>query len=397
MKQLFRLVKVLFSIYVVYLLIGLGLGYFGIINSIPLAPGWKIKTPNYAKEQTQVDFEQPIVYYENDSLKTLFIEEHQGALRKRNTSHHLKETVSVRINYEEINFEVPIIRAHSIETDVYPLPNKAICVSDIEGNFDGFIRFLKGNKVINDNLEWSYGKGHLVLLGDYFDRGKYVNECLWLIYKLEQEAERVGGKVHFILGNHETMNIIGAYDHSLFKYVNGKFFANATFMDFEYENWYSKQTELGRWFRTKNSIEKMGGLVLVHGGISPDLVKSGLTLEQINSGIRKGLDKNPKEHSETEALLLRNNGPLWYRGLAKEEITNEQIDTVLAYFNSSKIIIGHTVFNQIKTLYGSKVIDIDVNHSENREILGLLIEDNTLYEINDNGNMRKLTSYNSVN
>jgi len=41
------------------------------------------------------------------------------------------------------------------------------------------------------------------------DRGNDVMPVLWMIYKLENEAIIKGGRVHFILGNHEGMNIQG--------------------------------------------------------------------------------------------------------------------------------------------------------------------------------------------
>ena len=34
-----------------------------------------------------------------------------------------------------------------------------------------------------------------------------VTEVLWLIYSLEEKAKAAGGYVHYILGNHEIMNM----------------------------------------------------------------------------------------------------------------------------------------------------------------------------------------------
>lgn len=48
---------------------------------------------------------------------------------------------------------------------------KLLVIFDIEGNFDVFVNFLKGNEVINEDYEWIYGLGYLVLVGDFFDRG----------------------------------------------------------------------------------------------------------------------------------------------------------------------------------------------------------------------------------
>ena len=67
------------------------------------------------------------------------------------------------------------------------------------------IELLTNNKIINNDLNWDFGEGHLVIVGDIFDRGSKVNEVLWLIYKLEIQARKMGGRVHFLLGNHDYM------------------------------------------------------------------------------------------------------------------------------------------------------------------------------------------------
>ena len=83
---------------------------------------------------------------------------------------------------------------------------------NIEGNYYSFVNLLIGNKITDNNLNWIYGTGQLVLNGDMVDRGEYVTQVLWLIYKLEQEASAAGGHVHFILGNHEAMNLEGNFN-----------------------------------------------------------------------------------------------------------------------------------------------------------------------------------------
>ncbi len=73
----------------------------------------------------------------------------------------------------------------------YPMPKKLIAISDIEGNCNAFASFLQNNHVIDKNFNWTFGERHPVLVGDFMDRGKNVTQVLWLIYKLEQKAEKV--------------------------------------------------------------------------------------------------------------------------------------------------------------------------------------------------------------
>lgn len=48
--------------------------------------------------------------------------------------------------------------------------NKIAALSDIHGQFDLLVALLKNNKIIDNNLDWSFNKGHLVIVGDVFDR-----------------------------------------------------------------------------------------------------------------------------------------------------------------------------------------------------------------------------------
>ena len=59
--------------------------------------------------------------------------------------------------------------------------------------------------MIDADYNWIFGTNQLVIIGDVFDRGVDVLPIYWLIYKLEKEAEDAGGKVTFLIGNHETM------------------------------------------------------------------------------------------------------------------------------------------------------------------------------------------------
>jgi len=389
-NHLFRIVKYACLAYIGYLVIAVSLGFFGVIYVIPLAPGWKLKTPHYSKKAYNLHTEPPLVFYQNESIHVVSIANEQNTFIKKQHSYPGNDSLVLKVNTPENSFKVRLKDSFAPAQDTYALPERLLCLSDIEGNFEGLVRFLKGTGVVDQDLAWQYGTGHLVLLGDFFDRGTQVNECLWLIYKLEQEAARAGGKLHFILGNHETMNLMGAYDARMYKYVHGSYFKKADFLKIDYSQWYTPDTALGRWLRSKNSIVKIGDYLFVHGGVSPQLVAAGLRLEQINSGIREGLDKTPNDQTKQERLLLRTEGPLWYRGLANESLTAEEVSRILDAFDSTKIIIGHSVFDQVQTLYTDQVIGIDLKHAENQHVYGLLYNASGFHAINDQNTTRFL-------
>jgi hypothetical protein len=252
-------------------------------------------------------------------------------------------------------------------------------ISDIEGNFKGFAEILIAAGVINKEFNWTFGNGHLVLDGDFFDRAVNVTECLWLIYKLEDEAELQGGKVHLILGNHEMMNLRGN-----FKYVRKKYPENAKALNLEYNKWYAPDTELGKWLRSKNGIEKIGDYLFVHGGISKDFPKDCYTITEINDNIRICIDKSYKEGEASKDIFIGSQSPLWYRGIANQEENIEDVEHTLKSFNASKMILGHTIFDEMKYLYDKKVIVIDLEHqinTENGKMYGLYFDNGEFYVI----------------
>ena len=311
--------------------------------------------------------------------------------------------VQVKVdNKDKDQFLVRLKSTHRPEKDTYPLPQKLLAISDIEGNFDGFYSFLFNNKIIDKQCNWIFGDGHLVLVGDFVDRGENVTQVLWLIYGLEEKAKKDGGKVHFILGNHEHMNMEGDTRYVVDKYLalakNIK--ADAT-PKAAYQYLFSEESEIGKWLRSKNVIEKIGGYLFVHAGLSPDLLNYDLSTKKINQITRKNFDLYSSDaipKDSTAMFLLEGKGPLWYRGLVQDrskynKITASELDQVLNYYNAQKIVIGHTVVDDISTDFDGKIIRIDLKHGHEKNTgltKGLLIENGVEYKINDLGKREKL-------
>lgn len=300
------------------------------------------------------------------------------------------EHVQFQCNFDSIN--CPPLTFHlnqdMIETnDSVSLPEKLLAISDIEGNFEKYYQLLISNNVIDTNYNWIFGNGHLVIVGDLVDRGDYVTQCLWLTYHLEQEAVKHGGKVHYLLGNHEQIDLLG-YD----VYCSPKYLGNYKKIHKNINQLFDSNTELGSWLRDKNSILKTGNLIFVHGGISPTLLKYDLSLQKINSEIQRDIATQDFKTDESSALLTEE-GILWYRGLIEpnegyEKISEEGLDKILNSFDCKTIIVGHTPVDSISQDFNGKVIRLDVDHYENSS--ALLIENNKKYIVDIKGNKIEL-------
>ena len=309
------------------------------------------------------------------------------------------DSIEVKVNNQELDkFYLKKRSDYKIEKSESKMPERLIAISDIEGNFNGFSSFLQNNNIIDFNYNWTFGNGHLVLVGDFVDRGNNVAQVLWLIYKLEKQASENGGKVHFILGNHEIMNFKGngGYNHE--KYIKvAQEISQMTEWEKAIQFMYSNQTEIGNWMRTKNVIERIGNYIFVHAGLNPEILDYSIDLNQINNITRENWDedfyRNPGNNN-TANFLIGRKSPIWYRGLVTEykyygKITESDLDEILNFYNAKKIVVGHTVVQDISTDFNGKVIRIDLKHGTEKNsgmTKGLLIENGIEYKIDDKGN-----------
>ena len=285
------------------------------------------------------------------------------------------------------NFEIP----NSTYSDNEPI----LAVSDIESGYKTFRDFLITHKVIDENLDWIFGKGHLVLVGDFVDRGFSTTQVLWFIYKLEQEAKKQGGHVHFIIGNHELYNMQGKFKSASYKY-----YGVASILGKQHHDLYNKNSFIGKWMASKNTMELINGHLFTHGGIHPDIADYDITIEQVNKINRDHYDQSyfPKPKKSVAQLILSNkNGICWYRGYFKDDLSQEEVEKGINQFNAKAVVVGHTLQWSVKKLYNGKVFAIDVKHPKdynknwpNKKSEGLLITEGKYHRILANGKKLEL-------
>ncbi|HVT84271.1 MAG TPA: metallophosphoesterase [Chitinophagaceae bacterium] len=339
---------------------------------------------------SQVD--GPYVLYRNDSILVKYVYENDGTdiVKTEEYSLSQKANVVLHINTDEAKktFSVALKAKLSKEKAEYKKASRLFILSDIEGNFTAFRKLLQGNGVINENYDWTFGNGELVLVGDFFDRGSQVTEVLWLIYSLEDKAKTAGGYVHFVLGNHEIMNMSNDL-----RYLNEKYLKTISALKEQYMNLYGENSELGRWLRTKNVIERVGDMLFIHGGISSEMNNVNLTIAQINDLARPFYADTSYKYPFVETdLILGENGPFWYRGyyMGTRIATDEQIDSTLNKFYVRHIVTGHTIIaDTISVWRKGRLFDTDVHHAGGKSE-ALLVEDKKFYRVNATGEKKQI-------
>ena len=270
---------------------------------------------------------------------------------------------------------------------------KIIAVGDIHGDYHNFLKILKGVRLIDKALHWSGGKTHFVQTGDIMDKGPNARKVFDLLMRLEKEAEKAGGKVHVLIGNHEELNITGiSIDYpgyvtveqfisflpdnykkkkeKEFKEALGKEDLNRSHSDLSSNNSLKAKWEnllktnskarkeyiisfnrnYGTWLLKHNAVIKINDIVFVHGGISKKY--STWKLEDINNQLRLELaflrravtSPNPTQIPFTPQIVYKSDGPLWYRGIATmdEQIFETEVDEILNNLGAKHMVIAHT-------------------------------------------------------
>jgi len=267
---------------------------------------------------------------------------------------------------------------------------RVVVFGDIHGDYDLTIDlFTKSGlakKDSNDNLIWTGEDTYVVQVGDQIDRcrpSSYLScdkkeatkndedsdlKIMELFNDLAEQAQKVGGDVISLLGNHELMNVQGNMNYVSYEGRQG-------FKNYRTEGGeLIKDGEEARIYRFQpgNDIAKMLGCsrmatviiddnIYVHAGIVDGLINEiGLQgvndFDRINMKIKKWLLGLIDEEYVTDIIKYSEYSMFWTRllgsidpglSLNHPKCLNS-IDRVLKIFKVGAIVIGHTPQSFIK-------------------------------------------------
>ncbi|MCU0458382.1 MAG: metallophosphoesterase [Bacteroidales bacterium] len=265
-------------------------------------------------------------------------------------------------------------------------------VGDMHGEYSRTADMLRTNGIIDENGDWAWGKGHLVFVGDIFDRGSEVMEALWMIYRLEKQAVLSGGMVHMVLGNHEPM----IFNNDL-RYVTGDYYSLCDNLHLNYSDLFDYKSLLGFWLRQKPVGIRINNYLFVHAGFSPEFIRREVGLDSVNRLVWRYMNgkENPAD-TELRQFILGGSGVLWYRGLVDEDpswdvIDSESLAECLEFYDCDALVIGHTEVDSIKYFFDGRVIDVNIpKRKMNISEQGLLIKGRNLKIIYQDGTARRL-------
>jgi hypothetical protein len=277
---------------------------------------------------------------------------------------------------------------------------RVVAVGDIHGAFDNFVAILRAAQFIDNRNRWIGRRAVLVQTGDILDRGPDSRKAIDLLRRMERDAQRAGGRVVSLLGNHELMRLISdwryvsqgeieafrsgdstqlreqvlvalsqqaeqrakaegrEYDPAVYR---EQFLKEVPLGMIELRQAFGPEGEYGKWIRERPAVARINGVLFLHGGISPETAALGC--EGINAAIAKELAALPPPEQAATLMSASETGPLWYRGLAlqEEEELAPILPAILDQMKARAIVIGHSTVlpGRIVARLDGRVILID--------------------------------------
>jgi len=275
---------------------------------------------------------------------------------------------------------------------------RIVAIGDLEGAYEKYLDMLRTAGLIDEAGDWIGGRTHLVQLGDIPDRGPNSRAIMDHLMRIERQARRAGGRVHALIGNHEAMNVEGDL-----RYVHpGEYAAFATPNSerlraqyyersvaylrqnppasgvptfdaawraqwesehplgyVEHRQAWAANGAYGRWIAGHNAVVRINDTLFLHGGLGPSFARA--TRDTMNRAVQGALRGRPR--AGFADILTNQDGPLWYRGLARNDEAAEaaHLDALLAAHGVRRIVIGHTKLAPLVVpRFGGRVLVADI-------------------------------------
>jgi len=230
-----------------------------------------------------------------------------------------------------------------------------------------------------DQYHWNAGKTLFVYLGDALDVGPDDMDIVAFFMRLEGEARNAGGKLVYLLGNHEVNNL-----NNVFTTVHPWSFERSGGRKGR-EFMLSMETPTGRYLRSRPAIFEYDHLIFMHGGILPETVKAIKErmkpkfdrhhfVQAINDAAREVFEGKKKLEKDSLASLVvdfsydtnGNTGPLLVHPLKGWEGKCEEVDKALKELGGIQSeVVGHTPHNPPKFWYcHGQLLAVDFHMSQ---------------------------------
>jgi len=290
---------------------------------------------------------------------------------------------------------------------IIPQKNRILVIGDLHADFNKTKELFINFNIIDVNENWiaTPKDTTIVQLGDQLDGGgrgegeSYGElELINFMDRLHDKANKYGGGVYSLIGNHEIMNLLGD-----FKYSSKKDIQLQGGIELRKKLFAPGGDLFNKMSCTRNVVLQVGDFIFVHAGILPEHINPNEKesfIKKINTLMRLYLQgKKDWDDPEIQKYFLDTDGVIWNRKYGNKELSNdtcENINKVTKLLNVGHMVIGHTVQDNINSKCDNKLWRVDVGLSSafdtgNMEILEIL-NNGVAHNTNDHKPIRILKS-----
>lgn len=273
----------------------------------------------------------------------------------------------------------------NINNGIISAKKRIIVIGDLHADYIKTKNLFLKLKLIDVEERWIANPPEttVVQLGDQVDGGgRGLGESfgeLELINFMEDlhlKAQKHGGGVYSLIGNHEIMNMIGD-----FKYASNKDISLQGGL-YQRRQLFSAGNELfNKLSCTRNVVLKIGDFVFAHAGVLPEHITKNNRdnfINKINTLMRLFLQgvKSPDD-AEIQKYFLSHNGIIWNRDYGSNKPRCDKFYKMSKMLNVGHMIVGHTIQDNINSKCDDKLWRVDVGISSifktnNMEVLEIL-------------------------
>eukprot|EP00238_Polyblepharides_amylifera_P003518 CAMPEP_0196578186 /NCGR_PEP_ID=MMETSP1081-20130531/7135_1 /TAXON_ID=36882 /ORGANISM="Pyramimonas amylifera, Strain CCMP720" /LENGTH=341 /DNA_ID=CAMNT_0041897323 /DNA_START=165 /DNA_END=1190 /DNA_ORIENTATION=+ len=243
----------------------------------------------------------------------------------------------------------------SIPSKVETNGRRVIALGDLHGDLMQTIRALRSAGLVDETGgTWIGGDTILVQVGDILDRGDHELAILRLFRRLTKQAEKVGGAVYVLNGNHEIMNVAGDFRYvtaAAYKEFDQNYAMNENANPKVMQTVDGARRELlrpgskyARELAHNPTILQVGDTLFAHAGVLPEHVDVGF--DKINERVSGWMDGR---YSTPPPQVLNESGVVWNRTYGGEpgDMYGPQgacpiLRKVLQSTEAKRMVVGHT-------------------------------------------------------
>ena len=274
---------------------------------------------------------------------------------------------------------------------------RVVTIGDLHGDLEQTKRAFRACHLTDLKDKWIGGKTTVVQVGDQLDRGPDEVAVMYFLERVAEEAERSGGELVRILGNHETLNIAGRFRYAqregcadftrwrdrqkIGMELKKMCFGSEKQMERRYRkkkqtNWCAYETgekrheklpswireddvhSINRWkavcpggeftkrfFAGKNVAERVGSTLFVHAGVLEHHALYGL--ENINKDIREWASNAENPRGVPPSHVQSDQSIVWARDYAhteEERCDCAKLSRALHFLPGvERVVVGHTI------------------------------------------------------